>query len=537
MNDWLSSTWEASWKSFQYFNLYRLVAAALLVGMAQFSPGDAASPFHLADPDLVDLVGVLYMLAAGGGVFTAIRWQKHFNAQLSFQVMADVLAATLLMYAAGGLASGVGILLVVSLAAASLVGRGRLVLFYAAVATLAILFMQIYGVLADRFEVAGIVHAGLFSTGFFATAILARLLGQRLMINEDLARRRGIALENQTRISQRVIERMQDGVLVVARDGVLLRHNPVAESLLGPLHDERVRLDELSPALAAAFAVAKGGREGDSTEFAGPSGKRLRARFESTDSSAGEVLVFIEDAGRIQERAQQLKLAALGRLTASIAHEIRNPLAAIGHAGDLLREERRDETQTRLLRIIGDNVARLDRIVQDVLELGRSDRAPPENLRLDLLAADFAQEFVRAQELAPELLRVEAGEPLEICFDRSQLLQVLWNLTANALGHSSRRPGAIVLRVAAGKAAGRVELHVLDDGPGVPAALGAQIFEPFFTTRHQGTGLGLFIARELCEVNGASLELAPPGEGGHFILSGSNNTCPPRVPNDASAAS
>lgn len=540
MNDWLSATWEASWKSFQYFNLYRLVAAAALVGMAVLAPGSGGALFHLADPELVDLIGILYVLVTGCGVFLATRWQHHFNAQLSCQVITDVVAATLFMYASDGLASGIGIMLFVSLAAASLVGRGRLVLFYAATATLSVLFMQIYGVLAGKFEMAGIVHAGLFSTGFFATAVLARLLGQRLMINEDLARRRGIALENQMRISQRVIERMQDGVLVLAAAGKVLRHNPVAEDLLGVPLVAGAGLERLSPPLAAAFAAWQGESDGDPAEvqeFAGPSGKRLRARFEPTDSSAGEVLLFLEDAGRIQERAQQLKLAALGRLTASIAHEIRNPLAAIGHAGDLLREERRDETQGRLLRIIGDNVARLDRIVKDVLELGRSDRAQPEVLRLDIAVVEFVQEFVREEGCDPAIVRVEAEAPLEICFDRAHLLQVLWNLTANALRHSSRQAGAVLLRAAAGPLPGRVELHVIDDGPGVPAAIGSQVFEPFFTTRHQGTGLGLFIARELCETSGARLELAPAAGCGHFIVSGRSAKCSTHVPKDALAVS
>lgn len=528
MNDWLSSTWEANWRSFQYFNLYRLIVAALLVMTAIFSR-DWLLPFHPGVPSLFDWVGLPYMLAIAAGTFFSVKWQQRFNAQLSLQVMLDVLAVTILMYAAGGVSSGLGILLLISLAAASLVGHGHLVLFYAALATLAVLFMQIYSVLVLDLTIASVVQAGFLSAGFFATAILARLLGQRIMTNEELARRRGVALLNQTRISQRVIERMQDGVLVAEREGGISRHNPVAEAMLGSEALVSGRLDDYSPLLASAYAAWLRGRGNDTVDFSAPVQRQIRARFEPTDSSDGEVLIFLEDLGRIQERAQQLKLAALGRLTASIAHEIRNPLAAIRHAADLLREERREEIQARLLRIVNDNVVRLDRIVQDILDLGRSDRVQLENLSLDRFVRDFALEFGAAEGLDAAVLAVEVAEPVNICFDRSHLYQVLWNLVENAWRHSRKAAGSVRLRVQVRKGEPPiVELHVIDDGPGVPAEIGTQIFEPFFTTHHKGTGLGLFIARELCEANGASLELALAAPCGHFILAGRNDTCRPQ---------
>lgn len=524
MSGWLSSTWGPNWKSFQYFNVYRLIVAAVMVAMSTFSHG-WLSPFRLAHPVLFDSIGIPYILTAGAGAILSVRWHRHFNLQLSFQVLADAVAVTLLMYAAGGVSSGLGVLLLVSLAAASLVGRGQMVLFYAAFAALAVLIMQGFGVLRQEFDLATVVQAGFLAAGFFATAILARLLGQRVMAHEELARRRGIALENQTRISQRILERMQDGVLIVGRDGSMLRCNPMGAAMLGVSPLGGGSLADDSPELGRALAAWLAGSGRETAEFAGTRESELRARFESTDSTDGEVLVFLEDVGRIKERAQQLKLASLGRLTASIAHEIRNPLAAISHAGDLLKEEQRGGVHGRLLRILSDNVSRLDRIVQDVLEFGRSDRAVAEHLRLDRFVQEFAAEFVAAEVADPAVVRVETAEAMEICFDRSHLRQVLWNLTANAVRHCRGRAGSVCLRVTAGNAPGRVELHVIDDGPGVPEAIRGQVFEPFFTTHHKGTGLGLFIARELCEANGASLELGPAAGCGHFILAGRNDRC------------
>jgi two-component system sensor histidine kinase PilS (NtrC family) len=535
MPSWLSSTWEANWRSFQYFNLYRLVLAILFL-LALVFPHDWTSRLNLAASPLMFGVTGFYMLATLAALLLATHWQQHFNAQLSAQMAVDVGVVNSVMYMAGGVGSGLSVLLLVSLAAASLVGRGRMVLFYAALATLTILLTQIYGIAARGFEESSIVQAGFISAGFFATAILARLLGQRVMANEELARRRGEALDNQILISQRVVERVQDGVLIVAQGGVVSHSNPVARSMLG--FREQVELGALAaqaPTLATALQAWENGGGDDGLHFSGNDGRELQARFERTTSSDGEVLVFLDDVGRIKERAQQLKLASLGRLTASIAHEIRNPLSAIGHAGELLREERRGDIQDRLLRILNENVIRLDRIVIDILELGRQSLAEPELLRLDEFCADFVERFVATESLSPGVVVLEAV-PLNLCFDRSHLHRVLWNLVSNALRHSSQGPGAVRIELCSAYHEGRVELHVIDDGPGVPEGVREQIFEPFFTTHTQGTGLGLFIARELCATNGASLELAASAAGAHFIVAGRNDTCQLAEANGAHAA-
>jgi two-component system sensor histidine kinase PilS (NtrC family) len=258
-----------------------------------------------------------------------------------------------------------------------------------------------------------------------------------------------------------------------------------------------------------------------------PSGTQLRARFARTASSDGEVLVFLEDVGRIQERARELKLAALGRLTGSIAHEIRNPLSAISHAGELLHEERRGAMQDRLLKILADNVARLDRIVGDILELGRRDRIQPETLPLQRLCRQFVENFAASRGLVPDAIEVSGDEAVTISFDRNHIDQILWNLVDNAWRHSRGEPGSVRLVATMDSERMRTELHVIDDGPGVPESARAQIFEPFFTTHHTGTGLGLFIARELCEANGATLELDAAASGGHFVISGRSEPCKP----------
>lgn len=523
MKGWLSETWEANWRPFQYFNFYRLIAGVLFIFVASFSE-EWLKPAVGRAPGYFPILGLIYILAVAAGIVASVRWQRRFNLQLTLQVLADVGATAGVMLASGGVSSGVGLLLLISLAAASLVGMGRLVLFYAALATLGVLLMEVYGILTGRLDLASIPQAGMLSAGFFATAVLARLLGQRAMVNEELARRRGEALENQIVINQRVIERMQDGMLVVTPDGRVQRHNPMAEIFLGVRANDGSRLSDYDLALGRAYAQWRDGAGDDGLALAGAEGRELWARFERTSSGDGEALVFLEDVGRIRERAQQLKLASLGRLTANIAHEIRNPLASISHAGDLLAEERREDVRGRLLRILRDNVGRLDRIIRDVLELGRRDRVVQEPIRLAEYVAGFVEEFAPVAGVTPGVIVVDVAPEAVLCFDRSQLQQIMSNLLGNACRHSRCQVGSVRVFTARG-AEGRVELHVEDDGEGIPEGIAAQVFEPFFTTHHQGTGLGLFIARELCEANHATLVLVPSVRGAHFVLQGRSDPC------------
>ena len=337
---------------------------------------------------------------------------------------------------------------------------------------------------------------------------------------------RGVDLNNQTVISQRVIEEMQDGVVVLRRDGRVRQSNPRARQLLGLDGRSECVLETYSPELALAFVEWSRDASEEVVLVRVPaSGMQLRARFAPTASSESDVLVFLEDMGRLQEQAQQLKLAALGRLTANIAHEIRNPLSAISHAGELLREERRGEMYERLLRIMHDNTRRLERIVSDVLELGRRDRTYREVIDLREALPLLIEEYLTTEKLSPDVFCLDLSGVATLCFDRSHFHQVLGNLLGNALRHSRRIAGSVCLRARDGKGDTQVELHVINDGEGIDEAQREHIFEPFFTTHHRGTGLGLYIARELCEANGVLLELQGTGPGADFCLLGRASAC------------
>jgi len=248
---------------------------------------------------------------------------------------------------------------------------------------------------------------------------------------------------------------------------------------------------------------------------------KVSARFVPVGHSRNVgAVVFLEDLTRVQSQARQMKLAALGRLTANIAHEIRNPLSAISHATELLQEEPAlNETVSRLLAIIYDNSRRLDRMVNDVLKLNRGDRAHREVFKVGAYLKTFVEQFCQIEKMPRSWIAVELAADPKVMFDRSHLNQVMWNLCRNALRHCRRSDASIRIAVdVIGRAENIVKLDVVDDGSGVPPAVRNQLFEPFFTTVSSGTGLGLYIAREACETNGATLDYVETPAGAQFTI-------------------
>ena len=502
------------WVSLRYFNVYRLVLAAVFLSAVLFF-GDGLN-FGSHDLVLFKYVSSAYLLLAVVYQVLLERMRRYFNVQLSLQVITDIVASVLLMYASDGFKSGLGVMLLISLAAAALVSRGALMLFYAALASIAILLEQTYWILVLDHSTANYVQPGLLSIGYFATAVITNQLAQRVIRQERVMRQRSVDLSNQLRINQLVIQDMQDAVLVVDGNGLVRQHNPQVSVLLGFPAPELDQIENYSPEIARRLERwrMQGANSVDTLLMPG-SGKLVRARFVEAGAEGGRIaLVFLEDLSRLQEQAQQLKLAALGRLTANIAHEIRNPLSAISHASELLLEDDREPSQDRLLRIIQDNTKRLDRMVRDVLELTRRDQVHAEPIRLAAFLPSFIEEFAQNEKLPVQSVVLDLHEASEIVFDRVHLQQVLWNLLRNAWRHSRKLAGSV--RIAVRRQANRVELHVIDDGEGVPKHLRQQLFEPFFTTFSGGTGLGLYIAREMSAANGAILEYVeePVGGGG-----------------------
>lgn len=512
---------ESHWQSLRYFSVYRLVAAAVFL-MAFLMTGGTAN-LASQNPVVFLWMDSGYLVVAFGFLLIQQRYERRFNLQLSIQVACDVLFLTVLMYASGGAKSGFAIMLVVVVAGAALVGHGRLTLFFASLATLAVLIEQATRLLRFGAEADDFIQTGFISIGFFATATIARGLAQKVVTNERLARQRGIELADQIRINRQVIQDMDDGVLVVDAAGVVCLLNPQAQALLSISRSSGSPLADYWPDLAARLGLHQTTGEITDVQQA-PNGKSLLYRLLPSEEG-GNTLIFIQDLGRVQAQAQQLKLAALGRLTANIAHEIRNPLAAIMSAGELLADEQRADTRARLVRIIGDNGNRLNRLVGEVLDLGRRDRVQQESINLPAFLGQFIEEYSLQDANAASRIRLAIQGGTAVCFDRAHLYRIVENLVTNALRYASSAPGAVQINVAAGLPE-RIELHIIDDGPGIADADLVKVFEPFFTTRSGGTGLGLYIARELSEANGAQLDLVGGPGGAHFRVIAKEGPCP-----------
>jgi two-component system sensor histidine kinase PilS (NtrC family) len=509
---------ESFWRSLFYFNVYRLLAALLL--LMSVAVWGTNLWFGSRDLPLFVTATVGYVMFSVA-CFALISARRRFNLQLTLQVAADVGFIVILLYASGGISAGLGLLLLTTLAGAGLISRGRMTLFFAALAVIGVLLEQTYEWLALGPQEPQFVQAGLLSAAYFAIAWLAHALARYSVASEQLAAQRGIDLANMEQVNRLVIRDMQDGVLVVDERGAIRQCNMRAERMLGALPRGRAdaTLAEYAPALAAQFEEWRGRADAD----AGPRAalrNNVNARFVPIGASrqVGAV-IFLEDQSRIQAEARQLKLAALGRLTANIAHEVRNPLGAISHAAQLLQEEPGvSGTSVRLITIINENSERLDRMVNDVLRLNRGDRAHRERFGLADFLDGFVDQFSQIEKIEPAIFHVELAARPEVLFDRSHLNQVMWNLCRNALRHSRRGPASISIRVSMERAGSIVKLDVVDDGPGVAPEARTQLFEPFFTTAAGGTGLGLYIAREVCEANGATLDYVEAARGAQFTV-------------------
>jgi two-component system, NtrC family, sensor histidine kinase PilS len=511
---------DTTWRTLAVFCLYRVVLS-LFVGVA-FIYLNRFFNFGVVAPAAVLPTVIAYSIAAIVLLVPARVREPNLTIQVTAGVIVDVVAIVMLMYASGGVRSGLGVILLVTLAAAGLITRGRLVYFHAAVAALAVLLEQTFQ--TWRFDAGPqeFVQAGLTSAAFFATAGLASTLARYARTSEQIAEERKIDLANLSQINELVIRDMQDGILVVDGAGRIRQHNPRATQLLGPL--PATRLPELAEYAPEIARLLESWRQGSETTYmqlrTARSARELQVHF--VPIGAGNPLptvIFIEDVGRMRQQAQQMKLVALGRLTASIAHEIRNPLSSIGHAAELLEEDSSvGEAEKRLIAIINANVSRLDRIVQEVLYLNRRDRAQPEAIDPMPYLTNFANEFCAAEKVPADGIDIQVRTTQRIVFDRQHLDQVLWNLARNAWRHCRRQMGSVRMVVWPAPAPGRLLIDVHDDGPGVAPEALQHLFEPFFTTMPQGTGLGLYIARELCEGNGARIEYVENPAGGQFRI-------------------
>jgi len=512
---------DLTWRVLGTLNLFRLFVAVLLLGLF-FASGDPKF-FGERYPALFAATAAGYLVfSVVSGLAIRQRWVRA-EPQILVQVAADILAIVALMHASGGISSGLGGLLVVFVGAGSLVLPLHVPAFFAALATLAVLGEQFFSQMAGVSDSSSYSAAGVLGAIIFAISLAARPLARRIQFSEALARQRGVDLANLSELNEYIVQHLRESIVVVDADDRIRLMNGSAAQLLGAPDDcHGMELADASKDLAVHVAGWRKHQTATAhTEFsmlADDDSARIKAHLAPLgkgDERNGPILVFLEDASLMNARVQQSKLASLGRLSASIAHEIRNPVGAMSHAGQLLAESSAlSDDDLRLTEIISTHAERVSHIIDNVLRLSRRESSRPERFELEPWLSDFAQEFSRTLELREgELSIAKVTENLEIRMDPSHLRQVMWNLCDNAVKYASETGGIMVET----QRTGQPYLEVLDHGHGIDPQTVDKIFEPFYTDRSGGTGLGLYISRELCELNRATLVFQPRETGGSIF--------------------
>lgn len=510
------------WRPLILLNSFRTLLAGVFFSLV--ASDHLIYPLGDSNPRLFFHASLLYLVLSLIFWFLHVRRHPGYAIQVYICAVSDILILTLLMHASGGIPSGLGVLLVLTIAICSITLGSRAALGIAALASIIILSEQIF---TDLFYPGATNYpaAGLLGITYFATAITFQFLARRVRESEELAQIRGIDLANLAQLTEHIIQRMQTGVLVIDQLGNIRLINESAAQMLG-IRQTNVNINILQevPELGEQWQRWQSlpDYSQETIQLARNSIVDISPRFASigSEASAG-TLVFLQDMAAMAQQAQQLQLASLGRLTASIAHEIRNPLGAISHAGQLLAEsEELDANDARLTKIIIDHSSRLNTIVENIMSISRRRPLQVELFKLKEYLERFVTDFATGMGVSKDsfLIKIQP-EDTEVRFDAGHLHQILTNLCDNGLRHSrqSTQPIKITLRGGLEAGSSRPHLDILDAGPGVSKDASQHLFEPFFTTEVRGTGLGLYLSRELAEGNQAHLNYLYQDDGQGFF--------------------
>jgi len=501
-----------AWRELSIFAAYRLFLSATLfvVYWLRLPPDFLGSD----NPELYSQIILLYLVLALLLIFITFKKIGQYHANTRIQLILDIVLLTLIVNSSGGLSTGLGSLLVVVVVAGGTLIPGRQSAFIAAIATLAVLLEASYSQISGD-GVTKYSHAGLLGATFFATATLAQTLSYKMKTVRLLADKRGQDVNKLAILNQHIISSMQTGILVLDSHCRMTLSNRSARDLLEIKHEHTdTPLRYFSPILAEQLTKWKTDLRAtvDPIEIK-PDLPEVLARF--TALERGETLVYIESATALSQQAQQMKLASLGRLTASIAHEIRNPLSAISHAGELLAEtHENDPATTKLTDIIQRHSARMNGIIETILSMSRRKKVDPKVVILALWLESFIAEFCDINRIKRKDMELAVSSPLaRVSIDEEQLQQIMSNLVNNAWHYSSEQPDVTRVKITLYTENNDAMIDVKDNGVGISKEIQQYLFEPFHSERQGGTGLGLYLAREMCQANGGRLNYIA-GEGG-----------------------
>ncbi len=505
-----------AWGTLNVFNIYQLTlsSAFLMLFISKKGP----SLFGQLNPSLFLNTGIFYVAVAIAGLFFLKKNTLSYAAQVQLKVVAEILLLTIIMHSSGGITSGIGVLLAVTVAAGGLLAGGQCTLAFAALATFSVLGEQAYASYTHAFASTAYTYAGVLSSSFFAIALLAMVLAKRVEVSEDIAKQQGKDIYDLEQLNSYIIKHLQSGIIVVDADhNVRLSNEAAAEFLGKPLTWGNPLSSEASECWHLYNRWLRNSEKDNAVLNSTSNHQRLKLRFNALSNLREPAfIIFIDDLSAIDQQIQQGKLASLGHLTASIAHEIRNPLGAISHAGQLLSEsEDIKDGDKRLLDIIHNHSDRVNSIVKSILQLSRQEQTYSEAINIEEWLVQFEKEFKEQFGLdIPPFTTILPSNAFSINFDSNHLKQILNNLCSNALKHGSSFGEPITITIEQKTNNQQTTIAISDKGPGINKTIAEKIFDPFYTTSSTGTGLGLYISNQLAEINNAKLSYHQPQHGG-----------------------
>ncbi len=501
---------------------YRTMLSSLLLLM--FYAGFTKDVLGSSDPEFFFKTSLVYTLI--NVITLLLLWRGHFqprSEQIFAILLCDVVALIILMQTSGGVGNGIGYLLLVCTAAAGILLKTQPSAALAAVASILVIGVTLSEVFKGNGDSRTLFSAGTLGVLLFLAALTLSYLSSRIRASSLEAESQAEHAAQLERMAQLIVERMQTGILVTNDQGRIELINQAAAKLL-EINDTRPGHHQLSqlPELEEHLKLWKAYPHTRTPHISlGDSDREIRLGFAQFDNTAHDskkdsnTLIFIEDNRTLNQEAQQLKLASLGRLTASIAHEIRNPLGAISHASQLLGESPElSATDKRMTEIIDTNTTRVNQIIENVLQLSRRRSSQPETIELNEWVEYFVHNYENEDPTA-KIDTISEHPNIRTKMDLSHLNQIVTNLVNNGLRHSLEATNTASLSIHLGINPQNElpYLNVIDDGTGIPEENRSHIFEPFFTTEASGSGLGLYISQELCQANQANLNYLITDEG------------------------
>ncbi len=515
---WLSDTHPD--RLFRVYNHYRVVISLILIGSLFLTSEAGFTTFRYAE--IYQYSIITYCAFNIFIAFLLLAGLRPATKKITLSVLFDLLFLHVFMLSSSGISSGMANLVIIAVGAGNILVRGIVGALFAAFAAMLTLSIVIYPILYFQEETKGIIQAGILGMIYFAAAFILQNITRRIVSSEALAHKRAQDVAELESLNHQIIQRMQTGIVVCNEFGNIRLLNQAAISLAFPSSEGPVPAKVLPHEIQERLDQWR--LEADTrTQPFKPDQARppIQANFTRMEKETGhDIIIFLEDTSKVAQQAQQLKLASLGRLTAGIAHEIRNPLGAISHAAQLLAEsDHLDKADIKMTDIILRHANRVNSIIENILELSRRKQPEIQILELNSWLNDFLDAYTAGGTMNVTI-NVESKTPeAHARFDVSQLEQVLTNLVDNGLRYSKERTGEATLTLLTGITPknDRAFLDIIDQGPGISEEDQAHIFEPFFTTESSGTGLGLYLSKELCEANQAQLDyINRNGQGSVF---------------------